>query len=84
MRANLDQRSLRGSKPNLVIVLNLLQIGINLDSKSQFYIIDYSLVIVPPRLFTLKRVVSLVFLSRHIIVLFTFFVVYDMCNGCLI
>ena len=97
MRADPNQRSLRGSEANLVIVLDLLRIGINLDCKSQFYIVDCSLVIVSPKFFTLKRVVLLVFLGRHIIVLFTssffffffekgiiyFFVVHDMCDGCL-
>ena len=74
---------MRGLEPNLVIVLDLLRIGINLDCKSQFYIMDCSLVIVSPRFFTLERVVLLVFLGRHIIVLFTFSIVHDMCDGCL-
>ena len=73
MRADPNQRSLRGSEANLVIVLDLLRIGINLDCKSQFYIVDCSLVIVSPKFFTLKRVVLLVFLGHHIIVLFTSF-----------
>ena len=47
-RPNPDQRSVRGSELSLVIVLDLLQIGINFDCKSQFYIMDCSLVIVSP------------------------------------
>ena len=60
MKVDLDQRSLRSSEPSLVTVLDLLLIGI-LDHKSQFNIVDCFLGIVPPRFFTLKRVVSLVF-----------------------
>ena len=60
-------------------MLDLLRIGI-VNCKSQFDIVDCSLGIVPPRFFTLKRVVSLVFLVYYIIVLFTF----PLCMICLI
>ena len=46
---------MRGSELSLVIVLDLLQIGINFDCKSQFYIMDCSLVIVSSRFFTLEE-----------------------------
>ena len=61
-------------------MLNLLRIGI-LDYKSQLDIVNCSLGIVPTRFFfTMKRVVSLVFLGHHIIVLFAF----PLCMICLI
>ena len=66
MRTDPDQRSLWSLEPNLVTVLDLLQISI-LDYKSQFDIVDCSLGIVPPRFFILKQVVSLVFLGHHIL-----------------
>ena len=67
MRIDPDQRSLWSSKPSLVTVLYLLQICI-LDCKSQLDIVDCSLGIVAPRFFfTLKRVVSLVFLGHYIL-----------------
>ena len=65
MRESPDQRSLRDSELSLVTVLDLLRIGI-LDCKSQFDIVDCSLRIVPPRFFTLKHVILLVFLGHHI------------------
>ena len=66
MRADLDQRSLRSSKPNLVTMLDLLHIGI-LDCKSQFDIVDCSLGTILSRFFALKRVISLVFMGHHIL-----------------
>ena len=48
VRVDPDQRSMRNSEPNLVVVLDLLRIGI-LDFKSQFDIVDCSLRIVPPK-----------------------------------
>ena len=66
MRASPNQRSLRSLEPSLVTVLDLLRIGI-LDCKSQFDIVDCSLRIVPPRFFTLKHVILLVFLGHHIL-----------------
>ena len=50
VRVDPDQRSMRNSEPNLVVVLDLLRIGI-LDFKSQFDIVDCSLRIVPPKFF---------------------------------
>ena len=75
MKEDLDQNSLRSLKPSLVIVLDLLRIDI-LDCKSQVDIVDFSLEIVPPRFFTLKQVVSLVFLGHHILCLL------DFCRVC--
>ena len=46
--------------------INLLRIDI-LNCKSQLDIMDSSLGIVFPKFFTLKQVVSLVFLSHHIL-----------------
>ena len=66
MRTDLDQGNLWSSKPSLVIVLDLLRIGI-LDCKSQLDIVDCFLEIIPLKFFTLKRVVSLIFLSYHIL-----------------
>ena len=51
VRANPNQRSLRSSEPNLVTVLDLLRID-NLDYKSQFDIVNYSLGIAPPKFLT--------------------------------
>ena len=53
-------------EPSLITVLDLLRIKI-LNYKSQLAIVNCSLGMVPPRLFILKRVVSLVFLGHHIL-----------------
>ena len=66
VRASLHQRSLKSLEPSMVIVLDLLWIGI-IECKSQFDIVDFSLGIVHPGIFTLKQVVSLVFLGHHIL-----------------
>ena len=71
MRTDSNQGSLWSLESSLVTVLDLLQIVI-LDCKSQLDIVDCSLGIVPPppppgRYFTLKQVVSLIFLGYHIL-----------------
>ena len=66
VRTSSKSRKSVESEPSLVTVLDLLGIDI-LNCKSQLDIVDCFLAIIPPKFFTMKRVVSLVFLSHHIL-----------------
>ena len=81
VRIDLDQGSLWSSEPSLVTVLELLRIGI-FDCKSELNIVDFSLGIVPPKFFTSKQVVLLVFPSHHFCVIY-FSAMFISCNKCL-